>query len=140
VEKLAHVHEWIRIVLQLFHQKFNSRMMVKKMLELGGKEWKDLPHLEGYGDKDNKNTMCYNHVLGYCSGNKCRFKHPLKKEITSNFAKAVCTVVEDGAKWLVLNETPAPGGNKDRGVKCDDPPGNAGGSPAKKGKGGGKDG
>jgi hypothetical protein len=113
------------------------------MLELGGKEWKDLPPLEGFVDKQtSKNMLCYNNVLGYCSGKNCRFKHVQKDQIPDQFAKELCRVVEDGAKWLVLNETPAPGGNNEKpGAKRDGPSGGGGagsGSPSKKGKEGGQ--
>jgi hypothetical protein len=139
VEKLAHVHDYIKECLQPFHVKFNGRMMVIKMLTMGGRKWEDLPPLEGFVDtKTSKNTLCYNHVLGYCSGKKCRFKHPRKDQVTDTFAREVCRVVGDGAKWLVLNETSAPGGGTDKpGGKRDEPP-EGGSSPSKRGKDGGR--
>jgi hypothetical protein len=84
--------------------------MLKKLLEVGGKQWSDLPMMEGHVNlQTNKNTLCYNHVLGFCSGNRCRFKHVPKHQVTLEFAKRICQVVEPGARWLVTNETPAPG-------------------------------
>ena len=143
-EKLAHVHDWIKMSLQPFHKKFNGRVMVTKMLELGGEEWKDLPAFDCFvDDRTNKIFLCYNNALGYCSGKNCRFKHARKDQITDKFAKDICLVVEEGAKWLVLNETPAPGSNNDKsGGKQEGPlsggGGGGGGSPSKKGKGDGK--
>jgi hypothetical protein len=140
-EKLSHVHDFIRESLADYHRKFNGRVMLKKLLELGGKEWSDLPMMEGYvNTQTNKNTMCYNHILGFCSGNRCRFKHVPKQQVTLEFARRMCHVVAPGAQWLVMNETAAPGNSEaDKLGKRDGPSmESVQSNPPKKGKGNGK--
>ena len=137
-EKLSHVHDFIRNKLAEMHKKFNGRVMLKKVLELGGKQWSELPMMEGYvNTQTNKNMLCYNHILGFCSGNRCRFKHVPKHQVTLEFAQRICQVVEPGARWLVLNETPAPGNSdNDKLGKREGPSAeNDSNNPPKKGRG-----
>ena len=97
--------------------------------------------MDGYVNlQTNKNTLCYNHVLGFCSENRCRFKHVPKHQVPLEFAKRICQVVEPGARWLGRNETPAPGytDNNTLGKREGPPDGSGPSSPPKKGMGAGK--
>jgi hypothetical protein len=86
-EKLAHIHHIIKGCFGAFHQKFKGRVMLKKCLDYSNATWDQLPVLDKYVDQtNNRNRLCYNHVLGYCNMRKCRFDHAPASDVTDLFA------------------------------------------------------
>ena len=112
-ERLAHVHEVIANCLAPYHQKFNGRMMLTKVLKYANLTWAQLPTLEyelGQGEK--RKPICFNHALGWCNGKKCKNKHVNKHEVSVDFANTVCQLIRPGIEYLLKNEPAAPAGGQ----------------------------
>ena len=42
---------------------------------------------------NNVNDICYNHMLGYCSGKRCNRAHAAKADVTETFALQICQMI-----------------------------------------------
>ena len=115
---LSHVHPVIKQRLEKFHKKFKGYVPLGRICETGGqKTLDDLPKLDRY-TRNNKSTMCYNHVCGVCKpsrARKCNFTHVSKEAIPDEFARAFLEVIEAGGGLeTVYQEGPSHAGQKRR--------------------------
>ena len=64
--------------------------MLNRILKLGNLTINDLPHLDRFL-VDGRNNLCYNWVLGRCTGRRCSFiqsgGHVPADQITTEFAQ-----------------------------------------------------
>ena len=67
-------------------------------MALAGIKWEDMPTLPIYLDMEAGNKLCYNFVLGQCTGRYCTHKagHASVDDITQDFATAICTLLQPG--------------------------------------------
>lgn len=109
------VDDRIRTLMEKYLDKFGGVMM-KKVLEAANKTYEDLPTLPKYM-KDGKSDLCYNYILGKCTGKFCRHPdgHAPKSDLTPEFVTALCQLVEPGIKWVMANEQPHWGKRKRNG-------------------------
>jgi hypothetical protein len=117
--KLGHMHPWIRECMRPFHEKFQGRVMLGRIMSAGNVAWDKLPVLERYVNKEErKNYLCYNHVLGICGHRSCRFQHAMGMEIPNEFATHLCATLRPGMEYILRAEgmAPAPVGSGARGM------------------------
>ena len=64
---------------------------------LAGVTWDDMPKLDKYNKPDG-NALCYNFVLGKCTGRYCTHKqgHAPAADIPNDFASSLCTMLKPG--------------------------------------------
>jgi hypothetical protein len=89
-DQLGHLHPFIKSFMQPFHEAFEGRVMLRRMLDTCGLDNKKLPVMKEYVNPDTKrNNLCYYHVLGICPhGKKCIFVHVPGAEVGN--AKCIC--------------------------------------------------
>ena len=92
-----------------FHEKFQGRVMLGRIMSAGNVSWEKLPVLDRYiNQHKRKNYLCYNHVLGICGHRNCRFQHATAAEIPNDFAHQLCATLRPGMDYILRTENPAP--------------------------------
>lgn len=95
--RLGHMHSWRRECMRPFHEKFQGRVMLGRIMSAGNVSWEKLPVLDRYiNQHERKNYLCYNHVLGICGHRNCRFQHATAAEIPNDFAHQLCATLRPG--------------------------------------------
>lgn len=108
--RLAHLNSKIKRCMADYHEKFGGTVMLKQICNAAGVAMEDLPWLRKYMDNQNRNQLCYNHVMGVClHGRRCHFIHAPQNEVDDGFATALCTKLESGVKYLIRNNEAPPG-------------------------------
>ena len=83
-----------------FLQKYSAPYLVK-VLVAGNKTPKDLSK---YGGKlHGKRDMCMHHVLEKCRNPNLSFYHTQEKELDSQYASNICTVIAPGMDYICRN-------------------------------------
>jgi hypothetical protein len=106
-EQLGHLHPVIKLFMQPFHEAFEGRVMLRRMLDACGLDNKKLPVMKEFVNPDTKrNNLCYNHVLGICPhGKECIFVHVPGSEVGNAFATDLCKDISPGIEFLMQTIT-----------------------------------
>jgi hypothetical protein len=109
-------HPKIKVLIHPLLAKDNQ-ISVKAICQACGIPIYNLPGLAKYCNSTGHSTICWNNILKGCSWSKCPIKriggHVPHKELTDDFAKAVCDKLGKGVTYLIHNhwspyESPQP--------------------------------
>ena len=109
-----HRHPVLVKFMAKFLQKYSTPYFAK-VLVAGNKKTNDLPK---YGeDLHGKRDMCMHHILEKSRNPNCSFYHAQAKELDSQYAANVCTVIALGVEYIWRHgaediQIPAPVGSK----------------------------
>ena len=106
-EQLGHLHPFIKSFMQPFHDAFEGRVMLRRLLDACGLDNKKLPFMKEHVNPDTKrNNLCYNHVLGICPyGKDCIFVHVPGAEVENAFANELCRAIAPGIGFIMQTTT-----------------------------------
>ena len=106
-DQLNHLHPAIKSFMVPFHEAFEGRVMLRRMLDACGLDKKKLPVMNEFINQENKrNMLCYNHVLGICPhGKDCIFLHVPGSQVSNVFANELCRDISPGIDFLMKTVT-----------------------------------
>jgi hypothetical protein len=88
-----------------YHAKFRGKVMMSKILNGANTTFDRLPVIHDFINKENnKNELCYNHVMGTCSNRRCWYRHASKAQVPNSFAGDLIQLCGPGIDYVVRNE------------------------------------
>lgn len=120
----SNTHPDIKKIMDPFIQSFKS-VLLSAILSYQNKQLSDLPKIPQHTDSQGRSRACYSYIGGKCPlmNRGCQFVHVPGKDLSPQFVRQFCTIIEPGAKKFVQDGRVPP---------------KPGFSPAKRGRDGGR--